>query len=95
MEAQSCICFAALCYILLPSVYEASHAPALLSIYTAIRLWYSRGCRAYKKNLIIFGQTLIDKIAVLSGVAGKLTFTHEGVENIEQLVKMAKAAYFW
>lgn len=42
------------------------------------------------KNLCIFGQTLIDKIAVLSGAADKLSFTHEGVENIEQLVKDGK-----
>lgn len=43
-----------------------------------------------RKNLLIFGQTLIDKIAVLSGAGGKLSFTHEGVENIEQLVKDGK-----
>lgn len=42
------------------------------------------------KNIFIFGQTLIDKIAVLSGVSHKLTFAHEGVENIEQLVRDGK-----
>lgn len=56
------------------------------------RLGYSAAEAAglIKKNLIIFGQTLIDKIAVLSGAGGQLTFTHEGVENIEQLVKDGK-----
>ncbi len=63
----------------------------LYYLYTQ-RLGYSAAEAAglIKKNLIIFGQTLIDKIAVLSGVGGQLTFTHEGVENIEQLVKDGK-----
>lgn len=63
----------------------------LYYLYTQ-RLGYSAAETAglIKKNLIIFGQTLIDKIAVLSGVGGQLTFTHEGVENIEQLVKDGK-----
>lgn len=43
-----------------------------------------------RKNLVIFGQTIIDKIVVLSGVKNKLSFTHEGVENIEQLVANGK-----
>jgi predicted LPLAT superfamily acyltransferase len=43
-----------------------------------------------QRNLIIFGQTLIDKIAVLSGNAKELSFTHEGVEHIEQLIKDGK-----
>lgn len=43
-----------------------------------------------KKNLLIFGQTLVDKIAVLSGQGKELTFAHEGVEHIEQLVKDGK-----
>ena len=42
--------------------------------------------RLIKKNIIVFGQTLIDKIAVLSGTDTGLSFTHEGVEHIEQLV---------
>lgn len=46
--------------------------------------------RLIKKNLLIFGQTILDKIAVLSGVKTKLTFTHEGVENIEKVVADGK-----
>jgi predicted LPLAT superfamily acyltransferase len=42
------------------------------------------------RNIIIFGQTLIDKIAILAGIDTGLTFTHEGVENIEQLVRNGK-----
>lgn len=56
------------------------------------RLGYCKqeAAKLIRENLLIFGQTLIDKIAVLSGVGKQLTFTHEGVENIEQLVKDGK-----
>lgn len=43
-----------------------------------------------RKNLLWFGQTLLDKIAVLAGVKNKLTFAHDGIEHIEQLVKDGK-----
>ena len=39
-----------------------------------------------KKNILFFGQTLIDKIAVLAGAGRALTFEHEGVENLEAMV---------
>lgn len=56
------------------------------------RLGYSAAetSKLIKKNLLIFGQTLIDKIAVLAGIGDRLSFTHEGVENIEQVVKEGK-----
>ncbi|MBS1774071.1 MAG: lipid A biosynthesis acyltransferase [Bacteroidetes bacterium] len=50
----------------------------------------SKSRKLVRKNLIIFGQTIIDKIAVLSGVKHKLTFAHEGVENIDKLVADGK-----
>lgn len=58
----------------------------------SVRLGFSKAqAKALiRKNLLIFGQTIIDKIAVLSGAGGKLTFTHEGVENIEKLVAEGK-----
>ena len=43
-----------------------------------------------RKNLIFFGQTLIDKIAILSGIKHKLTFEHAGIENIEKMVADGK-----
>src|SRR5690606_25346987 len=43
-----------------------------------------------KKNILIFGQTLIDKVAILSGARVELDFTREGVENIEKLVADGK-----
>lgn len=42
--------------------------------------------RLIKKNIITFGQTLIDKIAVLAGVRHGLTFEHEGIEHLEAMV---------
>lgn len=41
--------------------------------------------RLIKRNIYFFGQTLIDKVAVLTGSASKLSFTHEGVEHLEAL----------
>ncbi|HTN45507.1 MAG TPA: hypothetical protein VL098_04110 [Flavipsychrobacter sp.] len=43
-----------------------------------------------RKNIFIFGQTLIDKIAVLAQVPNKLQFKHEGIENIEKMVAEGK-----
>jgi len=43
-----------------------------------------------KKNIIIFGQTLIDKIVVMSGAKNNLSFAHEGGENIDNLVAAGK-----
>lgn len=40
-----------------------------------------------KKNILFFGQTLIDKIAVLAGAGRELTFEHEGVQHLEDMVK--------
>lgn len=56
------------------------------------RMGYSAAdaSRLIKKNLMVFGQTLIDKIAVLSGQGKELSFTHEGIEYIQQLVKDGK-----
>src|SRR6218665_1717723 len=43
-----------------------------------------------RKNIFIFGQTLIDKIIVLAGISNKLTFEHEGVQNLEDMVAAGK-----
>jgi predicted LPLAT superfamily acyltransferase len=84
-------------YALLPFVtlyyrlFVPSATRPLMYLYTE-RLKYDRkkASRLVRKNLVVFGQTIIDKIAVLSGAGGKLSFTHEGVEHIEQLVKDGK-----
>jgi len=38
-----------------------------------------------KKNLFIFGQTLIDKVAVLAGNKNVFTFEEEGIEHISEM----------
>ncbi|MBW7912921.1 MAG: lipid A biosynthesis acyltransferase [Taibaiella sp.] len=84
-------------YALLPFVtlyyrlFVPSATRPLMYLYTE-RLKYDRkkASSLVRKNLVVFGQTIIDKIAVLSGAGGKLSFTHEGVEHIEQLVKDGK-----
>jgi len=43
-----------------------------------------------KRNIRFFGQTLIDKIAVLTNSAKELSFDHEGVEYLEELAKSGK-----
>lgn len=39
------------------------------------------------RNNFIFGQTIIDKVAIAAGLEGKYTYEFDGVENIHQLAK--------
>jgi len=39
------------------------------------------------RNYFIFGQTLIDKVAIAAGLENKFTYEFDGVENIYQLAK--------
>ncbi len=39
-----------------------------------------------RRNLVVFGQTLVDKVAVLAGVNQRLQFTHEGIHHLEEMV---------
>ena len=43
-----------------------------------------------KRNLLIFGQTLIDKIVILTGIKNNFVFTHDGIHHVEELVKNGK-----
>ena len=56
------------------------------------RLGYNKkkASKLISRNITIFGQTLIDKIAVLAGLKTPLTFTHEGIYHIENLVADGK-----
>lgn len=49
-------------------------------------LSYSAATALIRRNIYFFGQTLIDKVAVLTGNARRLTFEHDGVANLESLV---------
>src|ERR1043165_5897451 len=56
------------------------------------RMGYSskETARLIKRNIFFFGQTLIDKVAVLTGSASRLTFTHTGIEYLEALADSGK-----
>lgn len=43
-----------------------------------------------KQNIYIFGQTIIDKIAVMSGMSNQFTVDHNGGEYLDQLVADGK-----
>lgn len=42
------------------------------------------------KNYYIFGQTLLDKVALLAGVKTKFTINHEGGANLDKIAEMGK-----
>lgn len=50
----------------------------------------SQASKLIKKNIYIFGQTLLDKMAILANIPHQLQFKHEGIEHIEQLVAEGK-----
>ena len=45
--------------------------------------------KAYK-NIFVFGQTLIDKVAISSGLNNRFTYDHDGGEAIKKLLKEKK-----
>ncbi|MGN6567028.1 MAG: LpxL/LpxP family acyltransferase, partial [Flavipsychrobacter sp.] len=45
----------------------------------------SEAKKLVKKNLYIFGQTLIDKVVVLAGNKNAFTFEEEGIDNISNM----------
>ena len=42
------------------------------------------------KNYYIFGQTILDKVALLAGVKTKFTIDHEGGKNLDKIAEMGK-----
>lgn len=56
------------------------------------KLHYSKreSKKLVKKNIYVFGQTIIDRIAVMSGQSDQLTVTREGGEYITQLAQEGK-----
>ena len=50
--------------------------------------------RLIRKNLTVFGQTLIDKVAVLAGAGGRLSFTHDGgPEHIAAMIQAGQGGF--
>jgi predicted LPLAT superfamily acyltransferase len=50
----------------------------------------AKASKLIKKNLLIFGQTIIDKIVVLAGIKSPLQFTNTGFHHIQDVVKAGK-----
>lgn len=63
-------------------------------IYTYFRkrLGYSRwqSILSVYKGYLMFGKTLTDKIAISTGLRDKFTYTHNGIENIDNVLKKNK-----
>ncbi len=51
---------------------------------------FARSMAALYKNYYSFGQSLIDKIAIMSGMANRFSFHFEGEEHLHQLVHLQK-----
>src|SRR4028119_1102956 len=42
------------------------------------------------RNYYLLGQTIIDKVVVMSGIPNKFTFDFEGEENLHEIVRLKK-----
>lgn len=62
----------------------------LKTLYTRLGITGGAQRRLIRKNLVVFGQTLLDKFALLSGAPAKLSMEHEGIEHLEQLLAEGK-----
>jgi len=58
----------------------------LKALYTRLGYNPQQSRKLIRKNLIIFGQTLLDKFALLTGAPTRLSIEHDGIENLEQLI---------
>ena len=56
------------------------------------RMGYSTLSSVFKiySNYFLFGQSLIDKVVIMSGIPNTFTFNFDGEENLRKLVKMGK-----
>lgn len=60
--------------------------------YTRQRLGYKplKAAISVFKNFYVFGQTIIDKIAISSGLRDKFTFNFDGIENLKELLAQGR-----
>jgi len=84
--------YALLHFVTLYYRFFASSATGPLEYLYNKRLGYdlSKTKKLIKKNLIIFGQTLIDKIAILSNIKTPFTFDNDGIDHIKELLAGGK-----
>ena len=54
--------------------------------------WFKSLISVYK-NIYVFGQTLIDKVAISSGLKNKFTYNYNGRELLNKLLEEKKAVF--
>jgi predicted LPLAT superfamily acyltransferase len=79
--------FVALYYMLFSSksskaIFYYFHSRLGFSTYKSIVKLY--------QNYFVFGQSIIDKVVVMSGIPNKFTFNFDGVENLHQIASLQK-----
>ncbi len=55
---------------------------------------YFKAVLAVYKSYFVFGQVLIDKIAISAGLRSKFTFDFDGIDVLKQLLSEEKGGYF-
>lgn len=85
-------------YALLPFVtawyrwFVPAATRPLRAVYNRLGYAPSEQKKLLRKNLIVFGQTLLDKFALLSGIPHRLTMQHDGIVHLEQLIAAGKGS---
>lgn len=64
----------------------SSSRPIFQYFHTKVGYSWWRSLRSVYRNYYIFGQVLIDKVVVMSGMANKFTFEFEGESHLREMV---------
>lgn len=87
--------YALLNFVALYYIYfvPAATKPLYYLYYT--RLGYSKkeASKLIRQNIRYFGQTIIDKVVVLSGIKHNLTFENDGTHFIEEMLESGKGGF--
>ena len=67
-------------------LFSSSHKHSYRFFHKRLHFGKWRSLRAVYRNYYIFGQTLIDKIVVMSGLKAPYTFVYEGEHHIEDIM---------
>jgi len=86
MPAYVVLRFVTLYYVLF------SHKSTKSVLHFLHKLGYGKGASLLKlvQNYYLFGQTLIDKVVMMSGIKNKFTFNFDGEEHLLKMVQLGK-----
>lgn len=76
------------CYYFLFARNSSKHILYYLRQRLGYSYWKSLG--ALYKNYYSFGQSLIDKVAIMSGMANRFSFDFDGEEHLHEMVRLQK-----